>query len=190
MLLHDIVAEGENLFLACNGIVIDKVTCQSNGTFTPALPISKCAPRPKAIVKLINTNTGGFLTYNEYSVGYNIDTSYVELYRTVYSPVYVKALYSIFKSYTGSVTLKRPNVDFTTDFIITSDDAKSFRKDAIFNRFKILYGNQQPYINNSKQNVFDRGYLTPSADFLFEHDKRATFKYINVAPHNTDVMGT
>ncbi|KAI8044218.1 hypothetical protein M5D96_000369, partial [Drosophila gunungcola] len=76
----------------------------------------------------------------------------------------------------------RPPTAFDQDGLISAADAASFQLSSIYNRFVYLFGSGQPYIASPQSLSFDRGHLTPVADYTFPNVLRQTNKYLNVVP--------
>jgi len=71
---------------------------------------------------------------------------------------------------------------FDKDGIITPADEATFQMNSIYNRFEYLFGSGQTYVPSSRSLSFDRGHLTPVADYSFPKILRQTNKYLNVVP--------
>jgi len=73
-------------------------------------------------------------------------------------------------------------VSFIRDGLFSARDAASFQQSNIYNRFEALLGPEQRYIASPQTLSFDRGHLTPAADFPNAWASQQTNRYQNVVP--------
>lgn len=74
-------------------------------------------------------------------------------------------------------------MQFDPDEIFTMNIFAAYNKREIYARFNTLLGHKQRYMpNNAGDERFDRGHLTPVADYMMNSLIATTFKMINVIP--------
>ncbi|XP_043655076.1 uncharacterized protein LOC122621311 [Drosophila teissieri] len=184
LLLTDRLEPNQQISLLCDGNAqVFTSKCLKNGHFSPALPKTNClrAIPPSVVPTVDNT-----CPHTMYLVGFWYGNTFMELYRSCYDARTMKSYFSISMVYPTYLKSKRPPTAFDTDGIITPADEATFQLNSIYNRFEYLFGPGQSYVTSPRSFSFDRGHLTPFADYSFPKLRRQTNKYLNVVPqYNT-----
>ncbi|XP_030370973.1 uncharacterized protein LOC115621457 [Scaptodrosophila lebanonensis] len=174
----DVVRVDQTLDMICDAKNVVQTKCQANGNFTLSLPMVDCNKPVRASVEAIPDRS---CPHTMYRVGHDLgDEGFLDVYRSCYDVSNATAHYTIHVIYPYKLNANRPGQGFTTDGVITGATAATFEAKSIYARFKELFGSDQTYIKSARDQVFDRGHLAPSADYVFEQNMRQTFKYINV----------
>ncbi|XP_017062520.1 uncharacterized protein LOC108102280 [Drosophila ficusphila] len=180
LLLTDRLGTYQQISLLCGGNeAVFTTTCQWNGRLYPDLPKKNCTVAIPASVETSRDSTCGATMYH---VGFWFKKTFLELYRNCYDGATMTAYFSIAKVYPTYLSSIRPPTAFDRDGIISPADEATFQQKNIYNRFETLLGPKQNYILSANSLSFDRGHLTPVADFTFPTVMRATNKYLNVVP--------
>ncbi|XP_017083046.2 uncharacterized protein LOC108115920 [Drosophila eugracilis] len=158
-----------------------RTTCQEDGTYYPPLPSSACVDN---LSPLVWTTDDPSCPHTMYIVGYLVDNLKIELYRSCYDAATMTAYFSINTYYPINSRADRPLTGFYRDGLISSEDAASFERANIYDRFEALLGPGQQYIPSPQSSSFDRGHLTPSADFVSARDMQQTNRYLNAFPQH------
>ncbi|KAH8312640.1 hypothetical protein KR044_011833, partial [Drosophila immigrans] len=165
-------------------------TCQ-NGKFKPSLPKTPCAnpledPKPFAV-----GDPSCLQPATMYRMGYKLDgNDFLEIYRSCYDVAAQRSNFSIHEidQNTNSKSHFNPTRAGcwreSKEVVYTSN---SYNTESIYNRFEDIFNKQQSYIANKRKRLFDRGHLTPSADFGFCDQMRATNRYFNVVPQFSQI---
>ncbi|KAH8362785.1 hypothetical protein KR084_000943, partial [Drosophila pseudotakahashii] len=182
LLLRDRLYTFEDMFMLCDANGFDTVfhtICQPDGTFDPPLLRSNCGvPIEPSVEEIVDSSC----EHTMFLVGFWFGTTFMELYRNCYDVKTATAHFSINKVYPNYLSSDRPLTGFDRDNIISAVEADSFQKKNIYQRFKALLGPRQPYIASIQSSSFDRGHLTPVADYFFPRIMKQTNKYLNVVP--------
>ncbi|KAH8241154.1 hypothetical protein KR032_000601, partial [Drosophila birchii] len=186
LLLTDRLKTRQNLHMLCGGREgIFSTICQSNGKFNPPLPRTNCSVAPLApSVERVDDSS---CPHTMYSVGFRFQGSFLEIYRRCYDADTVTAHFSIGKVYPTYLNADRQANHFDRDNIISPADAASFQQRNIYNRFRTLLGPGQSYVTTPLSLSFDRGHLTPAAQYTFSRNLQQTNKYINVVPQHYQI---
>ncbi|XP_017140044.1 uncharacterized protein LOC108154301 [Drosophila miranda] len=172
------VQAGEVLHMICQPDDIVQTTCEPDTNFNPPLPMSCIYPMPATATIVTDASCPATM----YSIGYTINNQQLELYRACYDRTNVRALFTTHTVYGKTFFPARPPVYFSLDNVLSPADASTFMPSSIYGAFRRIFGENQTYIPFSRDVVINRGHLTPSADFLYEDQMSATFKYVNVVP--------
>ncbi|EDW04952.1 uncharacterized protein LOC116805396 [Drosophila grimshawi] len=181
LLRTELINPGFTITLRCEQNEVHQATCQRNRQFRPALPVHCHNPRNVPDVSPL-PHTNNACPTLMFLVGHTFNNHTLELYRTCYNPQTVRAYFSDVTLYPKTILPTRPNVQFSTDQLITPAQAASYLTRNIFRTFRRIYGQNQQYIRNNRHVVINRGHLTASSDFLFGDQAAGTFKYLNVVP--------
>ncbi|XP_017083045.2 uncharacterized protein LOC108115919 [Drosophila eugracilis] len=119
-----------------------------------------------------------------YIVGLIVGDKEIEIFRSCYDPKTMTAYYSISPYIPTNSRADRPQTEFFRDGLISAADAASFQRANIYNQFEALLGPGQQYIPSPQSSSFDRGHLTPSADFSDPRVMEQTNRYINAFPQH------
>ncbi|XP_052844546.1 uncharacterized protein LOC128257532 [Drosophila gunungcola] len=180
LLLTDRLEINQQISLLCGGNqAVFNTTCQKSGKFNPQLPKANCT---KAIPPSVVPSSSSICAHTMYHVGFWFGNTFMELYRNCYAANTMTAFFSISTVYPTYLNSLRPPTAFDQDGLISAADAASFQLSSIYNRFVYLFGSGQPYIASPQSLSFDRGHLTPVADYTFPNVLRQTNKYLNVVP--------
>uniref|UniRef100_B3P5R4 Endonuclease n=1 Tax=Drosophila erecta TaxID=7220 RepID=B3P5R4_DROER len=180
LLLTDRLQPNQQISLLCDGNAqVFTSTCQTSGQFSPALPSTNCS---KAIQPSVVPTVSSTCPHTMYSVGFQFGNAFMELYRNCYDATTMTAYFSISLVYPTYLNSGRPPTAFDKDGIISPADEATFQQRSVYNRFTYLFGSGQTYVPSSKSLSFDRGHLTPVADYSFPKILRQTNKYLNVVP--------
>ncbi|XP_064544039.1 uncharacterized protein LOC135432319 [Drosophila montana] len=164
--------------MVCTSNDVKDTTCNGNGLLVPPLPFDDCTSQPKATAEVVQDKS---CPHKMYRVGYKLDDGqFLELYRSCYDVEHLTAHFVKHSVYPNTLSIARPPQGFTTDRVISGNQAASFEASRIYSRFASLLGQQQGFVKSKRDMVFDRGHLAPSADFNFGEHMSATFKYINL----------
>ncbi|XP_068147691.1 uncharacterized protein [Drosophila tropicalis] len=125
-----------------------------------------------------------------YQVGYRIDGTFLELYRSCYDKVNYITRYAEAYIYPSEniINADRPKCTFTKDGIMSGGVEKSIHKINVTNTFSLLYKGK--YDHEMQNNQMDRGHLIAADDFLTYDQKVATFKMVNVIPQFNSIQAT
>nr|XP_016926807.2 uncharacterized protein LOC108007612 [Drosophila suzukii] len=175
----------QNIILLCGGNApVFSTICQSNGQFYPQLPKSNCSVEIQPSVEVIRWDST--CPYTMYKVGFLFGTTFLEIYRSCYDAKTMTAAFSIHKVYpTFLKSYRRQSWD--RDGLISTADEALFTKESIYERFKTILGDRQTYIASKTTDAFDRGHLTPSADYTFYKVLGLTNKYLNVIAQSSNI---
>ncbi|XP_016949837.3 uncharacterized protein LOC108024430 [Drosophila biarmipes] len=175
----------QRISLLCGGNtpVFDS-TCQANGQFNPPLPKSNCSVEVPPSVQVVNGDSS--CPYTMYKVGFVFGTTFLEIYRSCYDAKTMTAAFSIHKVYPTSLDSYRRH-SWDRDGLISPADEALFTKESIYERFKSIFGNKQTYIRSKTSDAFDRGHLTPSADYTFYKISGQTNKYLNAIAQSSSI---
>ncbi|XP_060649021.1 uncharacterized protein LOC132786498 [Drosophila nasuta] len=175
LLRNNLVPTGGRLRSFCSSSDFVDSTCRANRRFFPALPTSNCTRKPEAIVELVDDDKCPFSMFR---VGYKLNAQqFLEVYRSCYDIATQRSVFSIHELHRHNLTTKCIASGFTTENVTIS---RSFQAKSILNRFNEILGKQNYTSNDRQPYLFNRGHLTPAADFGFCEHTKATYKYINV----------
>ncbi|XP_037718107.1 uncharacterized protein LOC119552556 [Drosophila subpulchrella] len=127
-------------------------SCQEDGVFYPPLPSPNCVETLKPFIELVQDPS---CPHTIYVVGLSDGTRQMELFHSSF---------------------------FLKKYLISATDEASFQQSNIYNRFEALLGPQQRYIASPQSPSFDRGHLTPAADFPNAWASQQTNRYLNGVP--------
>ncbi|XP_070073366.1 uncharacterized protein [Drosophila takahashii] len=175
----------QQIKLLCGGNApVFSTTCQTNGLFNPPLPTLNCSKEIKSSIETVARDPTCAFTL--YKVGFPFGNTFLEVYRSCYDAKTMTALFSIHKVYPTHLTSYRRK-SWDRDNLISPADEALFTKEKIYERFKTLLGTGQTYISSKSTDSFDRGHLTPSADYTFYKVLGLTNKYLNVIAQSSSI---
>ncbi|KAI8121160.1 hypothetical protein CVS40_7701 [Lucilia cuprina] len=184
LLREPAVQDGTIIYMVCNSDDIKEVSCE-NGEFNPQLSsLGGCPNRMKPQLKLEHDKK--LCTYNLYRVGYKIhckDNDYFfETYKVCFDYDRKRAVFTINEAY--PFVIPRPyGMMFDPDEIFTMKIFSAYNKRDIYAQFRRILGDEQRFMpDNAGEERFDRGHLTPVADYMSNTLIATTFKMINVIP--------
>ncbi|XP_062125865.1 uncharacterized protein LOC133838695 [Drosophila sulfurigaster albostrigata] len=184
ILRKNAVPNGTKLRVLCSETNYVDSTCR-NGQFSPALPTTNCSPKPDPKHEAVQ-DASCPAPATMYRMGYRLGPNhFLEIYRSCYDVTSQRSLFSIHEIDSDTMNPPRTGCWRVTDVVVI---IPSFQAKNIYRRFNEIFNNQQTYITSpGRPYKFNRGHLTPSADFGFCDQMRATFRYINVVAQFADV---
>ncbi|KAH8381569.1 hypothetical protein KR093_008521, partial [Drosophila rubida] len=175
MLRTNVVPIGTTVRVVCTATSYVDCTCLGN-VFSPTLPATICSAKLDPTHEVVRDLS---CPATMLQMGYRLSAAhFLEIYRSCYDINSQRSLFTIHKVDSGTQNPPRVGCWRKSDVVTTRP---SYQAKNIYNRFNVIFNNQQNYITRSGPPYkFHRGHLAPSADFGYCDQMRATYRYFNV----------